>query len=391
MLLPLAIVNFLASIGFRTYVSGSAIYFTRYIEPPVAQIGAGLVRLPLSIHLGRLLTGWERAGRPSSWAFPRSCCCLPRRMKCSTPFAPLFMPAGPGWRCKPSAAMNPRQLCRTAPRHCRQNFSRKDNAHARHRHSRLTRYPCEEVLDPMIQFPSDAVVRFVLSCICGTDLWSYHGASPCEPGRRIGHKFLGIIEEAGVSVTDYTVDDPVIAPFVWSDDVCGYCTKGLTTSCEHDGFWGRRDRTALRAKRYRCRTQTVRSAGFHPSDCSPHFLPVQRAVHPSSRRTCGGGASRHDGAVRLCKVLAAKRLAADRIIALERHQVRTDIARTFGATDIFAERGDAAVEAVHELIRSRAPLRQSRWCGLNKLCGRQGKEARLAALACRTEGTRTWP
>lgn len=58
-----------------------------------------------------------------------------------------------------------------------------------------------------------------------------------------------------------------------------------------------------------------------------------------------------DGAVGLCGVLAAKRLGADRIIALGRHEARTDIARRFGATDVVAERGDAAVEAVRELTR----------------------------------------
>lgn len=48
-------------------------------------------------------------------------------------------------------------------------------------------------------------------------------------------------------------------------------------------------------------------------------------------------------------MLAAKRLGAERIIALGRHQARTDIAKTFGATDVVAERGDAAVAAVREL------------------------------------------
>jgi threonine dehydrogenase-like Zn-dependent dehydrogenase len=56
-----------------------------------------------------------------------------------------------------------------------------------------------------------------------------------------------------------------------------------------------------------------------------------------------------DGAVGLSGVLAAKRLGADRIIALSRHPVRQELARTFGATDIVAERGEAATEAVLEL------------------------------------------
>jgi threonine dehydrogenase-like Zn-dependent dehydrogenase len=58
-----------------------------------------------------------------------------------------------------------------------------------------------------------------------------------------------------------------------------------------------------------------------------------------------------DGAVGLCAVLAAKRLGAERIIALGRHEVRTDIARRFGATDVVAARGEDAVAAVRELTR----------------------------------------
>lgn len=58
-----------------------------------------------------------------------------------------------------------------------------------------------------------------------------------------------------------------------------------------------------------------------------------------------------DGAVGLCGILAAHRLGADRIIALGRHQARTDIARRFGATEVVAERGDAAVEAVRAMTR----------------------------------------
>lgn len=58
-----------------------------------------------------------------------------------------------------------------------------------------------------------------------------------------------------------------------------------------------------------------------------------------------------DGAVGLCGVMAAKRLGAERIIALGRHRSRTDIALAFGATDIVAERGEAALAAVRELTR----------------------------------------
>ena len=77
-----------------------------------------------------------------------------------------------------------------------------------------------------------------------------------------------------------------------------------------------------------------------------HHAAVGAGVRPGSTVAVVG-----DGGVGLCGVLAAHRLGAERIIALGRHAVRTDIARKFGATDVVAERGDAAIEAVRELTR----------------------------------------
>jgi threonine dehydrogenase-like Zn-dependent dehydrogenase len=77
-----------------------------------------------------------------------------------------------------------------------------------------------------------------------------------------------------------------------------------------------------------------------------HHAALGAGVRPGTTVAVVG-----DGAVGLCAVLAARRLGAERIIALGRHEVRTDIARRFGATDVVAERGEAAVEAVRELTR----------------------------------------
>ena len=55
--------------------------------------------------------------------------------------------------------------------------------------------------DPAIKEPTDAVVRVVLACVCGSDLWYYRGESPFEPGP-IGHEFIGVVEDVGAEVTD---------------------------------------------------------------------------------------------------------------------------------------------------------------------------------------------
>ncbi len=157
--------------------------------------------------------------------------------------------------------------------------------------------------------------------------------------------------------------DLVVAPFMWSDGVCDHCREGLTTSCEHGGFWGSvgydggqgeavrvpfADGTLVQLPKEVASDDHLLSSLLTLSDVlgTGHHAALGAGARPGATVAVVG-----DGAVGLCAVLAAKRLGAERIIALGRHQDRTDIARRFGATDVVAERGDAAVEAVRELTR----------------------------------------
>ncbi|WP_042401928.1 zinc-dependent alcohol dehydrogenase family protein [Streptacidiphilus carbonis] len=219
----------------------------------------------------------------------------------------------------------------------------------------------EDVPDAAIQKPTDAVVRTVLACICGSDLWAYRGVAEREPGQRIGHEFLGVVEAVGTDVRGFRPGDLVVAPFVWSDGVCEFCVEGLQTSCPHGGFWGSpgsdggqgeavrvpfADGTLVQLPQEAASDQRLLTALLALSDvmATGHHAAVAAGVRPGSTVAVVG-----DGAVGLCGVLAARRLGADRIIAMGRHGARTAIARKFGATDIVAERGEAAVAAVQEL------------------------------------------
>ncbi|PSM41956.1 IMP dehydrogenase [Streptomyces dioscori] len=221
----------------------------------------------------------------------------------------------------------------------------------------------EDVPDPVVRQPGDAVVRVLRSCVCGSDLWAYRGESARTPGQRIGHEFLGIVEETGAEVGTVRRGDLVVAPFMWSDGVCDYCREGLTTSCEHGGFWGSvgsdggqgeavrvpyADGTLVALPADAASDDRLLAALLTLSDVmgTGHHAALGAGARPGATVAVVG-----DGAVGLCAVLAAKRLGAERIIALGRHETRTDIARRFGATDVVAERGDAAVEAVRELTR----------------------------------------
>ncbi|MFG2982266.1 zinc-dependent alcohol dehydrogenase family protein [Streptomyces sp. NPDC048258] len=217
----------------------------------------------------------------------------------------------------------------------------------------------ENVPDPRVQQPTDAVVRVLSSCICGSDLWPY-GSKPAEEhGDRIGHEFLGVVEDIGREVTGLSRGDVVVAPFVWADNTCDFCREGLQTSCRHGGYWGADDVDGGQGEAVRVpqaagtlvKLPVGEDSALLPSlltlsDVFPtgHHCAVTAGVDERTTVTVIG-----DGAVGLCAVLAAKRLGAERIILMGRHKDRTDLGRAFGATDVVAERGDEGIEKVREL------------------------------------------
>ncbi|GAA3268910.1 alcohol dehydrogenase catalytic domain-containing protein [Dactylosporangium vinaceum] len=97
----------------------------------------------------------------------------------------------------------------------------------------------EDAPDPILREPTDATVRVVRSCICGSDLWPYGSREATRQRDRIGHEFLGVVEETGRDVSGLAPGDPVVAPFVWADNTCDLCREGLQASCRHGGMWAR--------------------------------------------------------------------------------------------------------------------------------------------------------
>src|SRR4051794_8816230 len=209
--------------------------------------------------------------------------------------------------------------------------------------------------DPSIVEPTDAIVRVVIACVCGSDLWYYRGDSPFEPGP-IGHEFIGVVEDVGAEVRDLAKGDLVIAPFAFSDGTCPNCKHGVTTACMNGGFFPSNgdggQGEAVRVPLAETTLVTVPGSGHTDemmrsllslSDvmATGHHAAVCAQVQPGQTVAVVG-----DGAVGLSGVLAAKRLGAERIIALSRHVDRQALATEFGATDIVAERGDTAVEAI---------------------------------------------
>lgn len=90
-----------------------------------------------------------------------------------------------------------------------------------------------DVPDPVIQEPTDVIVRITSSAICGSDLHLYDVLGPfLEKGDVLGHEPMGIVEEVGSAVRNLGVGDRVVIPFVIACGECFMCRRGLTTQCE---------------------------------------------------------------------------------------------------------------------------------------------------------------
>ena len=217
----------------------------------------------------------------------------------------------------------------------------------------------ENVPDPVLREPADAVVRVLRSCVCGSDLWPYGAMPASEQGRRMGHEFLGVVEDVGSQVSGLKRGDVVVAPFVWADNTCDFCREGLQTSCRNGGQWGRNGVDGGQGEAVRVpqaqgtlvklpvgEDSELLASLLTLSDvlCTGHHGVVTSHVAPGRSVTVIG-----DGAVGLSAVLAAGRLGAERIILMGRHTDRTDLGRDFGATDVVAERGAEGIERVREL------------------------------------------
>ncbi|MFD4117210.1 zinc-binding dehydrogenase [Streptomyces niveus] len=213
----------------------------------------------------------------------------------------------------------------------------------------------EDRPDPKITQPTDAVVRVVASCVCGSDLWPYASMPATDTGRPMGHEFLGIVEDTGADVTGPAAGDLVVAPFTYSDNTCDYCAKGLHISCRY-GFDGV-DGGQGEAVRVPQATGTVVKLPVNAdSALLPSLLALSDVMTTGHHGAVTAGVGRGDtvlvvgdGAVGLCAVIAAKRLGAERIVLAGRHEARTDLGRDFGATDVVAVRGEEGIARIREL------------------------------------------
>jgi threonine dehydrogenase-like Zn-dependent dehydrogenase len=217
----------------------------------------------------------------------------------------------------------------------------------------------EDVPDPSIVDPTDAIVRVTRACICGSDLWPYASMEPSETGQSMGHEAIGVVDGVGAEVRNLKRGDLVVMPFAISDGTCAFCREGLHTACVHVGFFGNDGTNGAQAEALRVpyadgtlfplpvgEDDALMPSLLTLSDVmgTGHHAAAVAKVAPGRRAAVVG-----DGAVGLCAVIAAKRLGAEQIIIMGRHPDRIALAKELGATDVVSERGEEGIERVREL------------------------------------------
>lgn len=214
----------------------------------------------------------------------------------------------------------------------------------------------ENVDDPMIIKPSDAIIKLSATCICGSDLWLYRGLQASRGPAHMGHEYCGVVVEVGSEVRTVRPGQFVVGSFCLSDNTCPHCAYGFHSSCVQREFM-----TGAQAPYARVPLADgtlVATAEVPGKDLIPHLLATSdvlgtgwyaadaAGVREGSTVVVGG-----DGAVGLMGVLSAKQMGAERIIAMSRHKDRQALAKDFGATDIIAERGAEGVARIKDLTR----------------------------------------
>jgi threonine dehydrogenase-like Zn-dependent dehydrogenase len=215
---------------------------------------------------------------------------------------------------------------------------------------------CEEVDEPTIEKPTDAIIKLSASCVCGSDLWPYRGIQAVNGPQHMGHEYCGVVVEVGSEVKTIRPGQFVVGSFCLSDNTCPHCRNGFQSSCEHREFM-----TGAQAPYARVALADgtlVPLAEMPSADLIPSLLAASDVLgtgwYAADAARVAPGCTAvvvGDGAVGLMGVLSAKQLGAERIIAMSRHKARQELALEYGATEIVTERGDAGVAKVKELTR----------------------------------------
>jgi alcohol dehydrogenase len=221
----------------------------------------------------------------------------------------------------------------------------------------------EEKPMPVIQAPTDAIVRIVKTTICGTDLHIKKGDLPAvTDGRILGHEGVGIVDQVGAGVSAFKAGDRVLISCVSSCGRCGNCKKGMYSHCENGGGWILGyliDGTQAEYVRipfadnslYPIPAGADEEALVMLSDILPTGFEcgvLNGQVKPGDTVAIVGG-----GPVGLAALLTAQFYSPAEIIVIDVDENRLEVATSFGATKVVNNGDGKAVERVMALTGNR--------------------------------------
>jgi threonine dehydrogenase-like Zn-dependent dehydrogenase len=209
----------------------------------------------------------------------------------------------------------------------------------------------EEVADPELTSPDEAIIAIEATGVCGSDLHIFHGRVPVDPGTTIGHEYVGTVTAVGDAVTRVAVGDRVLGCFLVACGSCTNCLRGEYHRCE-------RGRTFGHGKNLGSLGGTQADQALIPfADITlrkvPEGMSAETALFAGDVAGTGYHAIAHAGMregdtvavlglgpVGLCAVQAAVAGGATQVFAVDSVAQRLDLAAQFGATPIHLTEGD---------------------------------------------------
>ncbi len=216
----------------------------------------------------------------------------------------------------------------------------------------------EEKPKPIIDKPTDAIVKILKTTICGTDLHIMKGDVPeVTTGRIIGHEGVGIIEEAGSAVSNFKKGDHVLISCITSCGKCDYCKRGMYSHCEKGGWILGHLIDGTQAEYVRI--PFADTSLYHiPEGGDEEALVMLSDVLPTGFE-CGVLNGKVEpgntvaivgsGPIGLAALLTAQFYSPSEIIMIDPDDNRLEIAKKFGATQVINNSKENAVERVKQL------------------------------------------
>jgi 2-desacetyl-2-hydroxyethyl bacteriochlorophyllide A dehydrogenase len=209
----------------------------------------------------------------------------------------------------------------------------------------------DEVAEPELLAPDDAIVRVEASGICGSDLHIYHGRVEIEPGFVIGHEYVGEVVAAGDEVSRVAVGDRVLGTYGTACGECFFCERGEFHKCDEARVFGHgKTLGSLQGAQAELvlvphANLTLRRVPEGLSDDVALFAGdvMGTGFHAIDSRPLAEGESAAIlglGPVGLCAVQAAWAAGASQVIAIDTVEDRLRMAESFGATPIHLTEGD---------------------------------------------------